>query len=265
MDIGFIGLGAMGKGMATNLIKAGHRVRVWNRTRGPVDELVALGAVPATSPSDAFAGEAVLSMLADDAAVRSVVVESGVLDRAPSGLVHVNLATISVALARELTELHRARGVGYVAAPVFGRPDVAAAGKLQIVAAGEARAVERVQPLFDAIGQKTWRMGAEPYRANVTKLAGNFMIVSAIEAMAEAAAMSRGNDVAENELLDVLTGAVFTAPLYRNYGALIAERRYEPPGFKLALGLKDVRLALAAGESVSAPMPLGSLIRDNML
>lgn len=265
MDIGFIGLGAMGRGMAANLVKAGHRVRVWNRSRGPVDELAALGATPAASPSDAFSGDAVISMLADDDAVRAVLIQSGLLDRAPKGLIHVNMATISVALARELTELHRARGLWYVAAPVFGRPDVAAAGKLQVVASGDPAAVERVQPLLDAMGQKTWRMGEEPYRANVTKLAGNFMIVSAIEAMAEAAAMSKGNDVAERDLLDVLTGAVFTAPVYKNYGRIIAEQRYEPAGFKLELGLKDVRLALAAGEGASAPMPLASMIRDNML
>lgn len=265
MDVGFIGLGAMGRAMAANLVKAGHTVRVWNRSRGPVDELVRLGAKAAASPREAFAGDAVISMLADDDAVRAVIVQPGLLDGAPPGLVHVNMATISVALARELAELHRAHGVVYVAAPVFGRPDVAAAGKLQIVAAGDGAAIDRVQPLLDAIGQKSWRVGAEPYRANVTKLAGNFMIASAIEAMGEAVAMAEGHGLEARVLLEVLTNAVFTAPLYKNYGALIAERRYEPPGFKLVLGLKDVRLALAAGEAAYAPMPVASVIRDNMV
>ena len=265
MDVGFIGLGAMGSAMAANLVKAGHTVRVWNRSRGPVDALAREGAVPATSARDAFRGDAVISMLADDAAVRAVVLDEQLLDGAPAGLVHVNMATISVALARELAALHQARGVAYIAAPVFGRPDAAAAGKLQIVAAGDPAAVARVQPLFDVMGQATSRIGEEPHRANVTKLAGNFMIVSAIEAMAEASAMAKGHGVAERDLLDVLTNAVFAVPIYKNYGALIAEQRFDPPGFKLKLGLKDVRLALAAGEAASAPMPFASLVRDNLL
>jgi len=265
MDVGFIGLGAMGRAMAANLVKAGHTVRVWNRSRGPVDALVREGAVPATSARDAFRGDAVISMLADDAAVRAVVLDEQLLDGAPAGLVHVNMATISVALARELATLHQARGVAYIAAPVFGRPDAAAARKLQIVAAGDPAAIARVQPLFDVMGQATWRIGEEPHRANVTKLAGNFMIISAIEAMAEASAMAKGHGVAERDLLGVLTNAVFAVPIYKNYSALIAEQRFDPPGFRLKLGLKDVRLALAAAEAASAPMPFASLVRDNLL
>jgi len=265
MDVGFIGLGAMGRGMAANLLKAGHTVRVWNRSRGAVDVLAKEGAVPAASSRDAFRGDAVISMLADDAAVRAVILDERLIDGAPAGLVHVNMATVSVALARELAALHQAHGVAYVAAPVFGRPDVAAMGKLQIVAAGDPAAIERVQPLFDAMGQATWRIGDEPHRANVTKLAGNFMIVSAIEAMAEAAAMAKGHGIAEGDLLGVLTNAVFTVPVYKNYGAIIAEQRYDPPGFKLTLGLKDVRLALAAAEMAGAPMPFASVLRDNLL
>jgi 3-hydroxyisobutyrate dehydrogenase-like beta-hydroxyacid dehydrogenase len=265
MDVGFMGLGAMGRGMAANLVRAGHRVRVWNRSRGPVEELARLGAQPAASPREAFAGDAVLSMLADDDAVRTVILGERLLEDAPRGLVHVNMATISVALARELAELHRAHGVAYVAAPVFGRPDVAAAGKLTIVAAGEPAAVERVQPLLDALGQKTWRLGDEPHRANVVKLAGNFMIAAAIESMGEAVALAERHGVRGGDLLDVLTSSLFAAPVYKNYGALIAEQRYEPPGFRLKLGLKDVRLALAAGEGASVPMPVAGVIRDNFL
>jgi 3-hydroxyisobutyrate dehydrogenase-like beta-hydroxyacid dehydrogenase len=265
MDIGFIGLGSMGKGIAANIMKAGHKVRVWNRSRGPVDDLVRQGALPLGSPREAFAGDAVLSMLADDDALRSVVAQREVLDAAPAGLVFVNMATISVALARELTEVFQARRVAYVSAPVFGRPDVAAAGKLHVVVAGESAAVARVQPLLDAIGQKTWPVGSAPYRANVVKLAGNFMIAAAIASMGQAVALAEGNGVRGGDLLDVLTNAVFTAPLYKNYGAVIAERRYDPPGFKLVLGLKDVGLALAAGESVHAPLSIASVLRDDFL
>jgi 3-hydroxyisobutyrate dehydrogenase-like beta-hydroxyacid dehydrogenase len=265
VDIGFIGLGSMGQAMATNVIRAGHRVRVWNRSRGPVDELVRRGALAAATARDAFTGDAVISMLPTDDVVRSIIVAERLLDDAPPTIVHVNMATISVALARELADLHRARGLGYVAAPVFGRPDVAAAGKLQIVAAGDPAVIARVQPLLDAIGQKTWMVGAEPHQANVVKVAGNFMIIAAIEAMGEAAAMAEGYGVAPGELLDILTNAVFPAPVYRNYGAIIAEQRYEPAGFKLVLGLKDVRLALEAAEAVHAPLPFASVLRDNLL
>lgn len=264
MDLGFVGLGAMGRAMAANLLAAGHRVRVWNRSRPPVDELAARGAEPAGEPAEVAAADVVISMLADDAAVRDVVL-GRLLPAARAGTVHVNMATVSVALARELAEAHRARGVDYVAAPVFGRPDVAAAGKLTIAAAGPAAALDRVQPLLDAVGQRTWRVGEAPYRANVVKLAGNMMLAAAIEAMAEAAALGRAHGVAPAELLGMLTGSVFANPVYANYGGLIAAGRYDPPGFRLALGLKDVRLALAAGDDAGVPLPLASLLRDALL
>jgi len=265
MNVAFIGLGAMGKAMAANLIKAGHSVRVWNRSRGPVDELASQGARPLANAHDAFAGDAVLSMLADDDALRSVIDEGRVLEGTPPGLVFVNMATISIALARELTNLCRTRGVGYVAAPVFGRPDAAAAGKLHVVVAGDATAIAKVEPLLNAIGQRSWPVGNDPYRANVVKLAGNFMIASALATMGQAVALAEGSGMGGVDLLDVLTNAVFTAPLYKNYAAAIAEKRYHPPGFKLALGLKDVRLALAAGESVHAPLSIASVLRDDFL
>jgi 3-hydroxyisobutyrate dehydrogenase-like beta-hydroxyacid dehydrogenase len=265
VDIGFIGLGSMGQGIAANLVKAGHRVRVWNRSRGPVDNLVRRGAHGVATAREAFSGDAVLSMLPADDVVRSVIVDGGLVAGAPRGLVHVNLATISVALARELAELHEAHGIGYVAAPVFGRPDVAATGKLYVVAAGDPAAIARVQPLLDVIGQKTWPVGTEPHRANVVKLAGNFMIVAAIETMGEAAAMAEGYGVAPAELLDVLTNTVFNVPVYKNYADIIAAQRYDPAGFKLTLGLKDVRLALEAGDAVHAPLPFASVLRDNLL
>jgi 3-hydroxyisobutyrate dehydrogenase-like beta-hydroxyacid dehydrogenase len=265
MDIGFLGLGAMGRAMATNLIAAGHRVRVWNRSRAPVDTLIARGATAAATPQDAFAAEAVISMLADDAAVKSVILDSGALNAAPSELVHVNMATISVSCARALVDTHRERGIGYVAAPVFGRPDAAAAATLHIVAAGATAAIDRVQPLFDALGQKTWRLGDDAPRANVMKIAGNFLIACAIEAMSESAALAQAHGLAPRDLFDMLTTTLFAAPIYKNYSALIVDQRFEPAGFALRLGLKDTRLALAAGEDAHVALPFGSVLRDNFL
>ena len=263
MDIGFIGLGTMGSRVCENLIKAGNQVRVWNRSRGAVDALAHLGATPVSTAREAFSGDAVFSMLADDAAVRAVI--DPLLDNAPKGLVHVNLATISVALARDLAARHRARGLEYVAAPVFGRPELAAAGKLTIVVAGEPSAIARLEPLFAVIGQRTWPLGVQPERANVVKLAGNFMLGAAVEAMAEATAMAWRNGIAPSDLLDVLTNGVFTAPAYQMYGMAIAKQRYDPAGFKLSLTLKDLRLALAAAEEAGVPMPLADVVHGSLL
>lgn len=263
MDIGFIGLGAMGSHIAENLVKAGNTVRVWNRSRPPVDALAQVGARPVSTAREAFGGDAVFSMLADDAAVHAVI--EPLLDEAPKGLVHVNMATISVALARDLAARHRTCGVGYVAAPVFGRPEVAAAAKLNIVVAGEPADIARVEPLLAAIGQRTWPMGAQPERANVVKLAGNFMLGAAVEAMAEASAMALRNGVEPADLLDVLTNGIFPAPAYKIHGAAMAQRRYDPPGFKLSLMLKDIRLALAAAEDARVPMPLADVVHESLL
>ncbi len=159
MDVGFIGLGAMGAAMARNLVKAGHRVTVWNRSPQAAEALAREGVLTATSPSEAARGDAVISMLADDQAVRAVVLDSGMLESSPTSLVHVGCSTVSVALAKELAQRHADKGIAYVSAPVFGRPDVAAAGALQIVVAGPPKALATVQPLLDAMGQKTWPMG----------------------------------------------------------------------------------------------------------
>jgi 3-hydroxyisobutyrate dehydrogenase-like beta-hydroxyacid dehydrogenase len=263
MDVGIIGLGAMGSRIAENLVHAGYHPRVWNRERPAVDALARLGARPVSTAREAFAGDAVISMLADDEAVHAVF--DGLLDGAPKGLVHVNMATISVPLARELAKQHQARGLTYVAATVFGRPDLAATGKLNIVAAGDPSAIARIQPLLDVIGQRTWRIGDEPERANVVKLAGNFMLGAAVEAMAEASAMAWCHGIAPADLLDVLTNGVFTAPSYKIYGEAIAKQRYEPAGFRLSLLLKDVRLALAAADTAGAPMPLADVVHEALL
>ncbi|WP_414443645.1 NAD(P)-dependent oxidoreductase [Burkholderia sp. 22PA0106] len=264
MDIGFVGLGEMGGAIALNLLKAGHRVRVWNRSPEKVAPLVEAGAEHAGSIVEAFQGDAVFSMLADDAAVRGVF-EASLLEHAPRGLVHVNMATISVALAETLAHAHAERGLHYVAAPVLGRPNVAALGQLTIVAAGPAEAIDRVQPAFDVIGKKTWRLGSLPQQANAVKLAANFALASAIETMGEAAALLTGHGVAFSDYLDVITNSILPGPIYQGYGAMIAERRYEPALFKARLGLKDVRLVIEAAEAVSVPMPVASVLRDNLL
>jgi len=264
MDIGFIGLGEMGAAMVANILKAGHEVRVWNRSPEKAQPLVELGARIVATPAEAFAGDAVFSMLADDAALREVITAS-LLEHAPRGLIHANMATISVALAEELATAHASRGVHYVAAPVFGRPDVATAGKLTIVAGGPAESIDRLQPLFDVIGQKTWRIGSLPQQANVMKLAGNFMIGAAIETLGEAAALVTGHGLAMQDFLDVITSGLFPGPVYSGYGKLIADQRFEPALFKARLGLKDVRLALAAADAVTTPMPVASVVRDSLM
>lgn len=255
----------MGTAMATNVIAAGHRVRVWNRSPAALDALVAKGATAVDTPQEAFRGDIVISMLADDAAVQRVILDSGLLDGASEGLVHVNMATVSVACARAAVEAHRPRHVAYVAAPVFGRPDAAASAMLHIVAAGPPEAIDRVQPLFDVLGQKTWRVGDEAPRANVMKIAGNFLIACAIEAMSESAALATAHGLDPRDLFDMLTSTLFASPIYKNYSALMLDQRFEPAGFALRLGLKDTRLALAAGEDRQVPLPFGSVLRDNFL
>jgi 3-hydroxyisobutyrate dehydrogenase-like beta-hydroxyacid dehydrogenase len=265
MEIGFIGLGNMGKGIAQSLIRAGHRLRVWNRSPGPSKELVKLGAEVVQSPRDAFGGDAFISMLADDHALREVVLNGHVLPQKGGDTVHICMATISVGFAKELAQLHRARNIPFISAPVLGRPDVAAAGKLAILAAGEPQILDRVQPLLDAAGQKTWRFGDEPSNANLVKIAANFMLASAIETIAEARALVEANDIPADQFLTLITSTVFDAPVYKGYGGIIARRQYEPAGFKLALGFKDVRLALEAGEAAHVPLPLASVLRDHFL
>ena len=264
MDIGFIGLGAMGKAMATNLLAKGHAVTVWNRSPGPVAELVALGAKAAEGVEDALTGEIALSMLAHDQAIREVLLDSGALAGARPGLVHVNLATISTALARELTVRHDEFGLGYVAAPVFGRPAVAQAGGLNIVAAGAPEALAEATPVLELLAAKVWPMGDDPVRANALKIAGNLMIVSAVEAMGEATALGAAHGVPAADLLEVLTSTIFAAPIYKIYGGMIAEGKYHPPGFAADLALKDVRLAQAAGDEKGLTLPLADLVEGGL-
>jgi hypothetical protein len=265
MDVGFIGLGEMGQGMARSLLRAGHRVRVWNRSPGPAQALQPEGAQVAATPEQLFDAEAVVTMLANDQAVREVILDRALLQKARKGLVHVVSSTISVAFARELEAAHEKAGVGYVAAPVLGRPDVAAAGELNVLAAARPDAVDKVQPLLEAFGARIWPIGEEPHLANVAKLGCNFSLAAAIETMAEAFAWAQRQDLEPRILMEVLTGSLFAAPAYKTYGPMIVERRFEPANFKLPLGLKDVRLALEAGEAVGAPLPFASILRDNFV
>ncbi|HTT49578.1 MAG TPA: NAD(P)-dependent oxidoreductase [Pseudolabrys sp.] len=265
MQVGVIGVGRMGKAMARNLLKAGHTVRVFDMAKEPLRELEKEGAAVAASAKDAFTGDAVISMLPNDDAMRAVFVQGDTLPAGGSSTVHVNMATASVACAEELTALHRQRGVPYIAATVWGRPDMAAAAKLSIAVAGDATAIERVQPLLNAVGQRSTRVGEEPRMANVAKIAGNLMVAAAIEAMAEAAALVRGYKMPAKEFLNIVNTALFDVPVYRGYADLIAGGRYEPPGFDLILGMKDVRLALAAGEKANVPLPFASVLRDAFL
>lgn len=264
MKLGFIGLGAMGRGMARRLVEAGHEVQVWNRSPEPCEEFERRGARRARGPGALFDADAVLTMLADDDAVRATILEPDVLATAKGKPVHVILSTLSVAFGRELERAHADAGIPYVAAPVMGRPDVAAAGKLNILAAGDSAAIERVRPLFEAMGQKTWLLGTEPHQANATKLAMNFLLGSAIEAMAEAAVLVERYQVDPAKLIEVATGTLFAATAYAGYGKLITQREFKP-GFKLTLGLKDMRLVLAAGEAGGVPLPFASIVRDNLI
>jgi len=264
MKVGFIGLGSMGLPIARHVLQAGHTVVVYNRTRSRADALKPLRPTVADSPAAAARGVDVLvTMVADDPALEEVMLgASGALPALAPGAIHVSMSTISPKLSRALAERHRVAGQQYVAAPVFGRPEAAEAKKLWIVAAGPAPAIERCRPLLDAVGQGVVVAGDDPARANVIKLAGNFLLA---EAMGEAFALVRKYDIAPADLLEIVNGRLFRSPIYENYGKLIAAQQYEPAGFKLRYGLKDVRLVLGAAEDVAAPMPLASLMRDRYL
>lgn len=267
MKIAFIGLGNMGLPMARHLVRAGHELTVWNRTLAKAEPLKAEGAKISQSPSDAAkAAEVVITMLADDSAVESAVLQSGgVLESLPRGATHISMSTISVALSKRLAEEHGKRGQHYITAPVFGRPDAAETGKLFVATAGERAAVERCKPILEALGQRVFVVGDKPEMANVAKLSGNFLIAAVIESLAEAIALVRKYGIDPHEYVELLTNTLFSAPVYKTYGGLIADAKHEKAGFALRLGLKDIRLALAAADSVNAPLPIASLVRDHML
>ena len=240
--------------MARNLVGAGYGVRAWNRSAEAID-----GVQSVPSPDDAFRADVVFTMLSDDAAIREVLLSSGVLGGAREGVVHVVTSTISVDFADELRERHARAGVGYVSAPVFGRPDVAEAARLNIVAAGKKGAVEKARPLFDVLGRKTWVLGEGPKQANAAKIAGNTMI-----AMAEAVVLTESNGLAPEAFFDLMLGTQFGGSrAYENYSAKIESGDFDP-GFRMELGLKDLRLATAAAEKAGDPLPMLDAVRARM-
>ena len=266
MKLAFIGLGKMGMGMARNLLRAGHTLAVYNRSREKAEALAGEGGRVADSPADAARdAEVVMTMVADDHALEKVVFGNhGIASAMKNGCIHLSHSTISTALARRLTAEHTQRNQGYVSVPVFGRPEAAETKKLLVVAAGPSELVERCRALFDAIGRQTFVVGVEPWQANVAKVCGNFMIVGIIEALGEAYATLRKAGLAPQAFLEIMN-ALFGSPFIANYGRIIAQEQFEPAKFALQLGLKDVRLVLAAAEECTAPMPLASLVHDHLL
>lgn len=266
MKVGFVGIGQMGAGMARNLLRAGHEVAVYNRTRPRAEALRSDGGRVVDSPADAARdAEAVFTMLADDSAVAQVVNgESGLASALKPGAAHISSSTISVALGRQLAEEHARRGQTFLVANVFGRPEAAEKKLLIVVAAGDQAQVERFRPLFDAMGRKTFIAGAEPWNANAMKLCGNFMIACMLETFSEAFAALRKMGLNHHEFLGIMN-ELFNSPVYKGYGQIVADERFEPAGFELKLGLKDVRLALEAAEGAGAALPFGSVIRNNLI
>ena len=267
MKLGVLGLGKMGVGIASNLIKAGHDVIVWNRSAAKLEPLIALGAISAATPRQAAAGrEAIITMLADDAALHSVAYgEDGFIAGLEENALHISMSTIATTTAEKFSQDHAARRQRFISAPVFGRPEAAAAAKLFVLAAGKEADLQTAAPVFSAVGQRVFKLGTNPQAANLVKLCGNFMILAAVEAMGEAMTLAEKGGVQRAQLLEVLTGTLFDAPPYRIYGALLAEKKYKPAGFAAPLGLKDMRLAAQAADTLRVPMPLLGILRDHLL
>jgi 3-hydroxyisobutyrate dehydrogenase-like beta-hydroxyacid dehydrogenase len=264
MRIGFIGLGNMGANIAANLLRAGHEAAVWNRSAEKARALVTAGA---KSPKGAAADrDIVFTMLADDSALDAVLAgEQGLLAGLRPGALHVSMSTIAVATAERIAATHLALGQHFACAPVFGRPAAAAAAKLFVLAAGDPADLQTVKPLLGVISQRVFYLGKTPSAASLVKLCGNFMILSAIEAMGEAMALAEKGGVAKQQLLEILTGTLFDAPVYHTYGAILAEERFKPAGFAAPLGLKDMRLAAQSAEALRVPMPLLGVLRNHLL
>jgi 3-hydroxyisobutyrate dehydrogenase-like beta-hydroxyacid dehydrogenase len=266
MKIGFIGLGHMGAAMATNLVKAGQDVSVYNRSPGRSASLIALGAHEASSIADACRAEVVITMLADDDAAYDVAIAvGGIIAALPKGAIHISMSSISVAFSKRLAQAHAQAGQRFIAAPVFGRPDMAASAKLFIIAAGDAATIDECRPLFAVLGQKTSLVGEQPWAANLVKLSGNFLQAATIESLGEVIALIGKAGIDRRAYVEILTSTVFNSPAYKIFGPLIADGQFEPAAFGAPLGYKDIRLMLAAAEPLRVPMPLGSLLHDRFL
>jgi 3-hydroxyisobutyrate dehydrogenase-like beta-hydroxyacid dehydrogenase len=266
MSIGFLGLGNMGRAMAGNLIRAGHELTVYNRSRSAAEALAKEGARIADDPAKAAGQEIVITMLANDNAVESVVLGAhGVLEGMQRDALHVSMSTISPALSQRLSAAHKERGQQYMAAPVFGRPEAAAAAKLFIVASGAKESLAKAKPVLEVLGQRTFTVGERPEDANYIKLFGNFLITCVLESLGEVFAVARKAEIDPSTVFEVLSGTLFGAPAYNNYGPRIINEEFSPAGFKLPLGLKDVRLMLEAADGLAAPMPFANIVHDRFL
>lgn len=265
--IGFIGLGSMGLPMATNLTESGYKLRVYNRTAQKAQPLAQKGAEVANSPAEVVEpGGIVITSLANDQALEEVVLgENGILSKLGTDGIHLSMSTVSPATAQKLAQLHQQQGSHYLASPVFGRPDAVVARKLWICLSGNGAAKERVRPMLDKLGQGVFDFGEEAGSANVVKIAGNFLIISAIEAMAEAFTLAEKNGIDRTQIANLFAQTLFACPIYQNYGHAIAHQQYEPAGFKLSLGLKDVTLALQTARESQMPLPLASLLHDRLI
>lgn len=260
-DIGFVGLGAMGTPMARRLLDAGHALYVWNRTASAADELVEAGATRVDDVRDAVATGRVFSMLAGDEAV-SMVFTDDILQSAPPGSIHVNHATLSVAAVERFSADHKNFGVTYVAAPVLGRSTVVSEGKLNIVAAGPREALAQIQPFFDVLAQHTWVVSETPQAANLVKIGVNYNLIHALQALAESLTLVENAGLDGQMFVDILTDSAFTGTAYSGYGAIIAHKRYAPPGFALGLGLKDLSLVEGAAITEGVVLPTAPVLRE---
>ncbi len=256
MDIGIIGLGKMGREMAARLVDSGHALTVYNRSAAAAERFRGRARV-ASSAAQAAAAEVVITMLADDAAVDAVWLKSGL---EPKGI-HLNMASVSLAMTRELARRH----AQYVAAPVFGRPSAAAKGELDIIAAGPKSALERCEPLFKALGRQTFVVGETPEQAAAVKIARNFLLATVIESLGEAFALVGKAGVSPETFLHIVTNTSLSAPVYKSYGKQMVEQAYEPAQFSMELGLKDLELTLAAAREKGVSMPSAALIEKNLL
>lgn len=263
MKVGFVGLGHMGRAMAGRLLDSGHALTVYNRSRAAAEPFEAQGARVAGDPRGALDGEVVITMLADDGAIEAVWIAPGLIESMPRSCIHLNMATVSLKMARRLADLHRAAGAAYVSAPVFGRPAVAAKGQLDIVAAGDSSAIARCRPLFAALGARCTFVGTEPHLANVVKIARNFLLATLVESLGEALALARKSGVDPAAFLEVITSTSFDTR-YRDYGRKMVAKDFAAT-FPLSGGLKDVELALAAAADAGVPLPTGELLRKQHL
>lgn len=259
-QIGFLGLGNMGSAIAGRLVGAGHSVLVWNRSPEAAEPLVAAGATRVDDPAQALAAPVSFSMLANDEAAEAVLSAENLAG--PAGRIHVNMASISAEAADRLEAVHHAAGVAYVASPVLGRPQVAAAGGLNILVAGPTDAVDAVLPYLEVLGTRTWRFGEQPRRANATKVSVNFVILHALQAMAEGITLAESQGVEGTDFVELLSSTLFGGVVYSGYGSMIAERRYSPAGFAMELGLKDLGLAEDLATEAGISLPTAPVLRD---